>query len=282
MKHKEFVVKDHSVSGKPFQLCYDDEFDMWITTPQPAENVIAEYYNSDDYISHTDSKRNLFEMVYHVVRQMSLKRKLRIINNYEARYKRLLDVGCGTGEFLLKALNSDWAVTGVEPNPKARAIANTKINDRAFNAEHLKTLDGEVFDVITLWHVLEHLPDLNAQIEQFKRLLSRKGTLLIAVPNFKSYDAQYYKEYWAAYDVPRHFWHFSSKSIKLLFGKHGFEIVKVLPMFYDSYYVSLLSEKYRTGHLNLLKGFWIGFKSNFKARRTKEYSSHIYILKFKK
>ena len=272
-------VKDHSVSGEQFQLFYNEEMDMLETRPQPLEENLSRYYQTEDYISHTDSKRNIVERVYHAVRQITLKRKIKLINSCSSNRQSLLDIGCGTGDFLSAAKQNGWDVTGIEPDEKARAIANAKTNNKVLDADQLFHLEKEQFDVITLWHVLEHLPNLEKQIETFKKLLKPNGTLIIAVPNFKSFDAQYYKSFWAAYDVPRHLWHFSKTAISKLFQKENLSVVEIRPMLFDAYYVSLLSEKYKTGSMNPLKAFWIGLRSNIKASRSKEHSSHIYILK---
>ena len=274
-------VKDHSVSGEEFQLFLNEDYEMLETFPQPKEEKLSEYYKSEDYISHTDSKRNLLEKVYHVVRNVSLKRKLKLINSFSTESKQLLDIGCGTGDFLETASKANWKITGVEPNTNARDIANRKTNNSVFEIEYLAQLNPNSFDVITLWHVLEHLPKLETHIKLLKYLLKPNGTLVVAVPNFKSYDAQYYKSFWAAYDVPRHLWHFSKASIKQIFKKEGLKLETTLPMLFDAYYVSLLSEKYKSGWMNPVKAFWIGMLSNLKAKQTKEYSSHIYILKHK-
>ncbi len=263
-------IKDHSVSGEEFQL---------ETFPQPVADKLSDYYKSEDYISHTDTKRNLLEFVYHSVRQIALKRKLKLINSFNLESKNLLDIGCGTGDFLETAQKVKWNITGIEPNKQARQIANSKTNNSVFEIEHLNKLEPNSFDVITLWHVLEHLPNLEMHTALFKSLLKPSGRLVIAVPNYKSYDAEHYKNFWAAYDVPRHLWHFSRTSISELFGKENLKLVKTLPMIFDAYYVSLLSEKYKSGFMNPFKAFWIGFKSNQKAKQSKEYSSHIYILK---
>jgi 2-polyprenyl-3-methyl-5-hydroxy-6-metoxy-1,4-benzoquinol methylase len=213
------------------------------------------------------------------VRQIALKRKLKLINSFNSESKNLLDIGCGTGDFLEIALKSNWNITGIEPNEQARQIANSKTNNSIFETEHLAHLKPNSFDVITLWHVLEHLPNLEMHTAVFKSLLKANGTLVIAVPNFKSYDATHYKSFWAAYDVPRHLWHFSRTSIEALFKTKDLNLAKTLPMLFDAYYVSLLSEKYKSGYMNPFKAFWTGFQSNRKAKRSKEYSSHIYILK---
>ena len=272
-------VKDHSVSGEQFQLFYNTELDMLETFPQPIEDHLGQYYKTEDYISHTDSKRNILEYVYHFVRQITLKRKVKLISKHVNSGKELLDIGCGTGDFLYSALKNGWRVSGIEPNEKARAIANAKTNDAVSNSDKLFKFENNRFDVITLWHVLEHLPNLEKHIDTINRLLKPGGILIIAVPNFKSYDAQYYKSFWAAYDVPRHLWHFSKSTVVKLFSKYNFELLKTKPMLFDSFYVSLLSEKYKSGSMNPLKAFWVGLRSNINGKRTKQYSSHIYILK---
>nr|WP_325451790.1 class I SAM-dependent methyltransferase [Gelidibacter sp.] len=278
-KKTYITVKDHSVSQESFELLYNGAFEMLETFPQPSKDRLPDYYKSDDYISHTDSKRNVFEKVYHLVKGIALKRKIRLINSVSKNTKSLLDVGCGTGDFLQVALESGWAITGIEPNEQARAIANQKTNQSVFDSEQLFNLKPQSFDVITLWHVLEHLPELEAHFSLFNKLLKPNGVLIIAVPNFKSYDAQLYKEFWAAYDVPRHLWHFSQESIKRLANGVEMKLIKTTPMKFDAFYVSLLSEKYKFGRMNYFKGFWNGCRSNWKAARTSEYSSLIYVLK---
>ena len=272
-------VKDYSVSGEEFQLIHHSEYDYLETSPKPALDKLAEYYKSEDYISHTNAKRNWFEKAYHFIRNISLKRKLKLINSFSSGEKKLLDIGCGTGSFLQVAQKDIWIVSGIEPNEQARSIANQNTNNAVYNTEQLAKFKEQAFDVITLWHVLEHLPDLEKQISGFKRLLKPNGTLVIAVPNYKSYDAKHYKSFWAAYDVPRHLWHFSQTSISKLFQKENMKVVKAQPMFFDAFYVSLLSEKYKSNKMNFCKGVLIGLWSNIKAIRSKEYSSLIYIIK---
>ncbi len=273
------IVKDYSVSNEEFQLFHNKDFDLLETHPQPSLDNLEEYYKSEDYISHTNSKRNLFEKAYHIVRKIALKRKLKLINSYAGSDKQLLDIGCGTGDFLKEAQQDNWNVTGIEPNEQARQIANIKTNDSVFETDHLQKFESHRFGVITLWHVLEHLPNLEEHILIFKKLLKPNGTLIIAVPNYKSYDAKYYNNFWAAYDVPRHLWHFSQAAIQRLFLKEEMKVVKTYPMKFDAYYVSLLSEKHKSGKMNIFNAFRIGFFSNLKAKRTGEYSSLIYIIK---
>ena len=276
---KHFLtVKDYSVSQETFDLYYDETLDMLITHPQPSLGNLGKYYESEDYISHTDNKRSLFEKLYHFIKGIALKNKLNLINFLQPQKGRILDIGAGTGEFLSVAKNDGWQTIGVEPSDRAKSIAKNK--GISF-VEATSELEDHSFDLISMWHVLEHVPDLDKQIKELKRLLKPSGTLIIAVPNFKSYDANHYGKFWAAFDVPIHFWHFSKTAIKLLFQKEEMQLEKVLPMKFDSFYVSLLSEKYKSGKMNFVKAFFVGLQSNLKAKRNFEYSSHIYILKNK-
>ena len=277
LNKKHFLtVKDYSVSKETFDLYHDETLDMLITYPQPSLENLGKYYESEDYISHTDNKRSLFEKLYHFIKSIALKNKLNLINSLQPNKGRILDIGAGTGDFLSVAKNNGWQTIGVEPSDKAKAIAKSK---GVSFVEETSELENHSFDVISMWHVLEHVPDLDKQIKELKRLLKPTGTLIIAVPNFKSFDAKHYGKFWAAYDVPIHFWHFSKTAIKLLFEKEEMKLEKVLPMKFDSFYVSLLSEKYKSGKMNFIKAFFIGLQSNLKAKENFEYSSHIYILK---
>ena len=274
---KHFLtVIDYSVSKETFDLYYDQDLDLLITSPQPSPENLGRYYESNDYISHTDSKRSLFEKAYHFVKGIALKNKLNLINNCSSSKGNLLDIGAGTGDFLFTAKQNGWETIGVEPSEKAKGNA---IGKGIKFSDSTQDLESHSFDVITMWHVLEHIPNLEIQIKELKRLVKPNGTIIIAVPNFKSYDAKYYGKFWAAFDVPIHFWHFSKTAIQLLFQKENIKLEKVLPMKFDSFYVSLLSEKYKKGKMNFVKAIWIGLVSNWKAKSSLEYSSHIYVLK---
>ncbi|RKS01050.1 class I SAM-dependent methyltransferase [Flavobacterium sp. 102] len=268
-------VKDYSVSKEIFELHHNPEYDILITFPKPSLEKLPSYYESDDYISHTDGKRSLFERAYHFIKSIALKNKLKLINAQSPKGK-ILDIGAGTGDFLVVAKNDGWQITGIEPSAKAKGIA---INKGVTFAESLSALESNSFDIITMWHVLEHVPNLDEYITELKRLIKPTGTIVIAVPNFKSFDANFYGRHWAAYDVPRHIWHFSKTAIEKLFGEKEMKLVEVLPMKFDSYYVSLLSEKYKSGKMNFIRAFFVGWKSNLNGKKTNEYSSHIYIIK---
>ena len=276
-KHQHYLdVKDHSISKEEFRLLRDETIDLVFTFPQPIEEKLATYYESEDYISHTDGKRSLFEKAYQFVKNIALKRKLKLINELQSSKGLLLDIGTGTGDFLSQEKQNGWQIICVETNEKARNIALQK---GVTYIGHTSELEDHSVDVVTMWHVLEHVPDVNAQIKELKRLLKPAGTIVIAVPNFNSYDANYYGKFWAAYDVPRHLWHFSRLSIEKLFEREKLQLLETRPMFFDSFYVSLLSEKYKTGKMNYYTAFLVGLQSNWKARTSRDYSSHIYIIK---
>ncbi|MEK8178987.1 class I SAM-dependent methyltransferase [Flavobacterium buctense] len=268
-------VKDYSVSKEIFELHHNPEYDILITFPKPSLEKLPSYYESDDYISHTDGKRSLFERAYHFIKGIALKNKLKLINAQSPKGK-ILDIGAGTGDFLVVAKNDGWQTTGVEPSEKAKGIA---LNKGVTFAESLSALESNSFDVITMWHVLEHVPNLDEYLTELKRLIKPSGTIVIAVPNFKSFDANFYGRHWAAYDVPRHIWHFSKTAIEKLFAEKEMKLAEVLPMKFDSFYVSLLSEKYKTGKMNFVRAFFVGWKSNLNGQKTKEFSSQIYIIK---
>lgn len=270
------IVKDHSVSKETFSLLHNKEYDLLKTHPTPALDVLGKYYESEDYISHTDGKRTMFEKIYHLVKRNAIKGKVSLITSEQKQKGKLLDIGSGTGDFLVEAKNQGWEILGFEPNVDAKNLA---INKGVTFTEDIFELPENSFDVVTMWHVLEHVPNLEEYITNLKRIVKPNGTIIIAVPNYKSYDAKYYNRFWAAYDVPRHLWHFSKTSIKRLFSDVNIELKKVKPMWFDSFYVSLLSEKYKSGKMSFVKGFFIGFISNVSGLFKNEFSSHIYVLK---
>ena len=268
-------VKDHLVTCEEFTLVLDSEKEMLLTKPQPKTNILSKYYESDDYISHTDNKKGIVSFLYQTVKKRSLKNKLNLITSLKKDAKSVLDIGAGTGDFLNFVKSDTRSVFGIEPNQKARELAHQK---RIYLEENLNDIKGKSFDVITMWHVLEHIANLEETIKEVEALLNPNGILIIAVPNFNSFDAAYYKNYWAAFDVPRHLWHFSRNTMKNLFSDKLI-LQETIPMIFDSFYVSLLSEKNKTGKQNLIKAFFIGLLSNISAFKSEEYSSLIYCYK---
>jgi len=207
-------TKDYSVTQECFELHLDSKYELLKTIPIPYD--LEKYYQSEDYISHTDTKRSLFEKMYHLVKQYTLYRKEKLILSYTKKKGNLLDIGAGTGDFLNYANKKKWNITGVEPSKKAKKLALQK---GIFLVENTTELTENSFDVITLWHVLEHIPDLEKQLSELKRLCKPNGHIIVALPNYKSYDAKYYKGFWAGFDVPRHLWHFSKTAIEKLFSE---------------------------------------------------------------
>lgn len=274
-KHIPDKVQDHLVTNEIFTLTKHPSLDILVTHPQPNTIELAQYYESDDYISHTDKKKGLLPFLYQTVKKYALQKKVNQISSLHGGVGSLLDIGAGTGDFLKIAQEKGWQIQGVEVNDNARNNASKKgLHLQAT----LSSFSNTQFDVVTLWHVLEHLPDLEKTVSEIECLVKPGGHLLIAVPNFNSYDAKKYKEFWAAYDVPRHLWHFSQKGIRQLIATH-FSLVNTSPMIFDSFYVSLLSEKYKNKRAFSLNAFWVGALSNIKAWRSKEYSSLVYCFK---
>ncbi len=247
----------------------------------PDENSIGRYYQAEDYISHSGSKKGIINKLYHVVRARSLKQKFKLVSSYTHGIK-LIDYGCGTGEFLNTCQHKGWSVQGYEPSEQARSFAITTNGVKVDSPSELANYPNESADIITLWHVLEHIHQLKPTIQLLLSKLKPGGVFLVAVPNCSSFDAEYYKAEWAAYDVPRHLYHFEPATINNLLHQFGLTRKAIKPMVFDSFYVSLLSEKHKNndsqGFVSLFKGFLIGLISNLKARKSKQtYSSQIYI-----
>lgn len=273
--------KDYTVSRETFQIIKCRQCQFGVTSPTPDN--IGDYYLSDSYISHSKKATTLIDKIYLLARSFTLKWKLKLISNYipKSADLTLLDYGCGTGEFLKKCSSKGWNICGIEPSAKARK-QSSEITQTTIAAS-LEDMSINNFNIITLWHVLEHIADLNKTIEKLKDKLSNSGTMFIAVPNHRSWDAKHYSEFWAGYDLPRHLWHFSQSNMEALLQKNSLKLICKIPMKLDAYYVSLLSEKYKhhgastiTGLLNAILN---GLKSNLRARKNNEYSSLIYIVR---
>ncbi|OEK02713.1 hypothetical protein BFP97_14790 [Roseivirga sp. 4D4] len=273
--HQE--VPDYFGDQESFKLSLCKKCDTLSTNPRPDQTKITKYYKSNSYVSHGDKKGGLFTLLYQRIQLINFKYKLSLLNKYTLN-KKHLDFGCGTGSFLNLLSKKGWQVNGVEPDIKARTIAIEQYNI-ASTFQSLEALPiNETFSSISLFHVLEHVHSLEATLNQLISRLDNNGVIILALPNYKSYDAQCYQKFWAGYDVPRHLYHFSQKSIHQLAKNFGLNIVATHPMKFDSYYVSLLSEEYQSGKKNYLKAFLNGFISNKKAKKSNEYSSLIYVL----
>jgi SAM-dependent methyltransferase len=280
---KVLTCTDYTVSHEQFDIWKCIACTFRFTQNVPSVSYIGSYYQSPDYVSHSDSKKGLVNRLYHLVRNFTLVRKKKLVQKVTGvRQGVLLDIGAGTGAFANTMQTEGWTVTGLEPDKTARNNAATNYHLNLAELEELNNLAGESFDAITMWHVLEHVHDLHGYLERFFDILKPDGRLIVAVPNYTSYDATVYKDYWAAYDVPRHLYHFSPKSIEVLIERKGFMLESIQPMWFDSFYVSMLSEKNKHGKNNLVNAVWNGLASNIKAGLdTTKCSSLIYIIKKK-
>jgi len=268
-------VKDFLVSGEYFTIMECKSCSLRFTNPRPNDEKLSAYYQSDDYISHTNEGNNLINSLYKTARYFTLRSKRKLVEKGTSE-KNILDLGCGTGHFIAHCAHKGWQAAGVEPEDKARAIAAQNKNVQVYS--NLAEIVDQSFDSITLWHVLEHLPDLNNQLQHINSLLKSNGALFIAVPNYQAREEKVFKEYWAAYDVPRHLYHFTRKSIAVLAKNNGLKIEKVYPMWLDSFYISLLSNKNKYGKNKMVKSFITGLISNTYAINSRNYSSLIYKL----
>lgn len=278
-----FEVNDYTVSNEKFVIFNCNNCTTRFTQDIPNEMEITNFYKSDNYISHTDTKKDIVSKIYHFVRNITLKTKRRLVNKYTEQKKgKLLDIGAGTGAFAFTMQKNSWEVTALEPDETAVENAIKKYQMVLQPIENFKTLPSHQYNAITLWHVLEHVHELQLYFEKFKTLLTTNGTLFIAVPNYTSFDAGWFKEFWAAYDVPRHLYHFSPKSMEHLANEYGFKIVSKKRMWFDSFYVSLLSTKYKYNKTNYFVAALVACSSTIASIFHREKcSSLIYILQKK-
>jgi len=273
------ICKDYTVSQRDFAITTCQGCGFKFTNPRPADAELGNYYKAESYVSHTNTKKGLVNRLYHIVRNYTLGKKLQMVSNYVSR-GTILDYGCGTGMFLSVCQKAGWKTLGMEPDTDARKIALEQgLKSVYADKQSLAQQHTDKVNAITLWHVLEHVTDMEATLAFFYERLQQNGVLMIAVPNHVSYDAQYYKEHWAAYDVPRHLHHFHKATMKKLLSQNGFSLIETKPMKFDSFYVSMLSEKYKTGAVRLLPAFLTGLKSNLRAKSPADYSSVIYIFR---
>ena len=268
-------ARDYLVSNELFNIQKCENCQFLYTHPRPDSTQIGKYYQSNQYVSHAGSSFGIKSLVYSMARNLMVRRKLNWIRKLNPNGNTILDYGCGVGTFLEFCQNKGWEVWGVEPNRKARQIASGKLATRIL--PNLYELPEQSFDIITLWHVLEHVHTIDQTLDHLVERLSNQSFLLIAVPNPNSFDANHYQEYWAGYDLPRHLYHFVPETMKLLAKKHRLQLVKTIPLPLDAYYVSMLSEKYRNG--SFLNGLYQGYRSNRSAKANDtNYSSLVYVM----
>ena len=275
-------VDDYTVSKKEFTIQQCNTCYFLFTNPRPDINSIGAYYQSEEYISHHDDSQGLMSKVYTSVRNYTIGKKIELIKNLFPKKGKLLDIGCGTGNFLQAVKQAGWDTFGTEPDNEARKIASKRAGLNIFESIDVHELEGEKFDIISLWHVLEHVHLLNETVDWLAKHLHEDGKIIIAVPNPQSADAVKYSRFWAAYDVPRHLYHFTKASMALLVKKHGLMIDTIHPMWFDSFYVSMLSTKYKGKKINIFDSIKTGLTSNLKGNSSSpeslNTSSLIYVI----
>ena len=273
-------AKDHTVTGEEFRIAECSSCGLRFTQDHPDPQHIIPYYKSENYISHSNSSNGFVNRLYQKVRKKTMRQKRKLLECTTGLHSgALLDMGSGTGAFVKEMESQQWKVMGLEPDADARAMANKLYGIELKETGWLYELKENVFDAVTLWHVLEHVHDLHGCIREIKRVMKENGKLFVAVPNYTSTDAGIYKENWAAYDVPRHLYHFSPGSMKVLMEKHGLKILRYKPMWYDSFYISIMSSKYKRGKTRFISSFFNGFRSNLVALFDKKRcSSVIYVI----
>lgn len=275
-------IPDYFLSGDVFPLSECLDCGMLFTNPRPEDEMLGAYYKSDDYVSHSNTKKGLMFRIYHLVRKYNFAQKFRMISTLSPG-KKILDVGCATGGFLGYFKKRGWQGCGIEPDAAARRVAIETEGLEVFDEDGLRSLPAKSFDVITMWHVLEHVPAPRERMQQLEALLKDDGLLVVAVPNPASFDAAHYGKFWAGYDVPRHLLHFKPKVAREFFTNVNFELIGIRPMKFDAYYVSLLSEKYKNGKVSFPNALKIGWTSNRRAKKNENnFSSLIYLLRKKK
>lgn len=268
---------DYTVSNEQFKIVNCNGCGFKFTNPRPEEQKIGAYYQSEEYVSHSNTSKGVVNSLYQLVRKYTLSQKFKLVAGL-SKGKSILDYGSGTGDFLNFCKKNGWNTQGMEPDEGARRMSIERFGLNVISPLQIKTLHADSFDIITLWHVLEHVHQLKPTLASLVGSLKKEGKLLIAVPNYTSFDARFYQKHWAAYDVPRHLYHFSPHDISRLMEQFNMKVVKTLPMVFDAYYVSMLSEKYKTGSGNLFSAFVKGMQSNLKSKGKNEFSSQIYIL----
>lgn len=274
-----FTAADHVVSGDLFDIIECDNCHIRLTNPIPDEKEILPYYDSDDYVSHSETTRGAINKLYAVVRRVMLIRKRKVIQSLgPGRSGKLLEIGCGAGAFLNEMHRSGWEVLGIEPNRRARDTVMRKYSLAVRSPEEWFTQPESSYDVIALWHVLEHLHSLDGYLRRIRTCLEDNGVLIVAVPNYRSFDGEYYQSRWAAYDLPRHLYHFTYESMTVLLKRYGLTITTIKRLPFDAFYASMLSEKHSEGFV--ARGLWIGLRSYLQALGdTKRSSSIIYVVR---
>ena len=270
-----YKVRDHLVSQESFDIYWDEKEQFGWTDFKNTSDLSA-YYQAEEYYSHQEQPKTFIQKIYSFTRGLMFHYKHNITSPFLFKGASILDIGSGTGDFLSFMNSKGYEVTGVENNPKAILISQK--NDIKIH-ENISKLSDNSFDLITLWHVLEHLPDPEETFKNTFNLLNKSGHLIVAVPNIYSLDKDYYCENWAGFDVPRHLWHFSTPFLINFASKYNFELIRTKPLLLDALYISFLSEKQKGSRFSFLRGMVKGVYFNLRALRSKRYSSLVFVFK---
>ncbi len=274
-------IRDHFLTGETFHLMKCQRCGCGVTDPWPEGQEMNRYYRTEDYISHSASPKGIINKLYLLIRTFTLRKKYRLVCRITGCSRgSILDVGCGSGELLHLFSKKQWVAFGIEPDENTRNKAIARYRLQVGDSGSLQDLLPGTFHVITCWHSLEHIALLSETLHQLRRILAPDGTLIVAVPNYDSRDAMIYGPFWAAWDMPRHLLHFTRTAMETLMKQHHFRIIEILPLKMDAYYISMLSEKYKSGKIHYVRALVNGYRSNRYARANKNtYSSLIYVLK---
>lgn len=273
--HEYIKLNDLFLSQEHFSVFECDSCHLLFTVPRPSSEKLGSYYKSENYYSHQENKKGLIPTIYESVKSVNVRHKVKLATEGLSQGS-VLDIGCGVGDFLSALMEKNWKIVGIEPDVDACSIAEKRLGVKPLSPSEYDSLPDQSFDLITMWHVLEHVEDLHFQISQLHRLLKPGGRLLLALPNYLCFDAVHYQQYWAAWDVPRHLYHFKPDFIRSQISSFGFKYIDNQKLIWDAYYISYLSESYQHHSLPLLRGFLIGLRSNCKARSSGMYSSLVY------
>ena len=272
---------DFTVSKESFILLRCPQCGVVFTSNPPKESETIRYDTLDLKLKLGDSPRGLTDKLYYYVRHRMLRKKASIVESQSYRTGgTLLNYGAKTGYFSHYMERRGWKVTSIEKYHEERQFSLETFHHRMYDVSEMDRLTPETFDVITLWHVFEHCYNPNGLLNRFYRLLRPGGILLIACPNICSTDAMHYGANWAAYNVPRHLWHFNPTSLSNLLNKHGFTLMHRQKLSYDCFYISVLSEKNKNSKMPFLRGMWFGMRCWFiSLARLDKSSSLVYVFR---
>ena len=265
-------TKDYLVTHESF-FVEEKEKGISFTHPVIADEEIDKYYNTTAYLSHSSNK-TLISFFFDLFSNIMVKKKTSFMLGLGG-VSAYLDYGCGIGKLISSMNKKGVASYGYDTSSLAISVCNNKSLNASSNLDDLPNK----YDLISFWHSLEHVSDYTKVLKKTKKMLSKNGTMVVALPNYDSFDAKFYSKFWAAYDTPRHRVHFTKKGFIKAASQLGFEVVKTKPLFLDSFYISMMSEKYKQSLFYFLKGLFIGALSNLFFFFTKQASSHTYVLK---